>query len=127
MTALKDCSSAVIIESSNNFGEVASILKKSYVKNIAVINIRCLYDQFAQIQDLMNDNIRLKVFHSGNIGIFNNIIKSFGIDSAKRTDIVYIQRFSRQEVVRSYWNYYFKKFPPTISKSARGGLFSEEV
>lgn len=127
MTALDDYSSAVIIESRNNVRWVTNILKKSFVKNIAVINIRCLYDQFAQVQDLMNNDIRLKIFHSGNIGIFNNIIKSFGIDSVKRGDIIYIQHLNRQEVVRSYWNYYFKKFPPTILKSARGGSFSEEI
>lgn len=128
MTALTNYSSVVIIESSEDVREVTDFLKKLFVKNIAIVNIRCLYAQFERVQELMNDNTRLKIFHSGNIEIFNNITESFGvINSIKRTDIVYIQRLSEQEVVMAYWNYYFKKFPPTISISARGGLFGEEV
>lgn len=127
MTASINCPSAVIIESSGNVKNVVDILKESFIKNIAVIDIRCLDDRFTQIQELMNNNTRLKVFHSGNTETFSKMVKSFDIDLAKRRDIVHIQCLNRKEIVRSYWGYYFEKFPSTVSRSFRGDLIKEEI
>lgn len=123
MTASINCPSTMIIGSIDSIEGVASILRESFIKNIAVIDMQCMNSKFVQIKELLDDSLNLKIFHGGNTKIFNDMLETFYLQ--KRTDVVYVQRLNRQEIVRAYWNYYFKKFPPTISK--REGSFGEEI
>ena len=106
-----------IIEPSDKETEFAeSILKKSLVKNLHIVNLLCLYSHFEEIKKLSkNSSGMLKVFHGGSQKIFNDMVEK--LDILDRKDIYYAGRILNvSKVENAYWNCRFKTFPPTLSK-----------
>lgn len=85
--------------------EIIKILKNSHIKKIAIIDIRCLNQQFVEIKRLTTDCIYTKIFCGGSKEIFKRMIEVSGLEDRK--DILYIHKLSVAEIVISYWKYRF--------------------
>ena len=108
---------SIIIELNRQMERAKKILKKTRIKNVAIVNILCLNqaEQFMQIKKLTANYALPKIFHGGNIKMFENMIDVFGLKGRK--DFLYINSLKISEIVISYWNYRFGIFPPTVSKN----------
>ncbi|MBU6430978.1 MAG: hypothetical protein KGJ58_03650 [Patescibacteria group bacterium] len=107
---------SIIIEPSGKIErDLKDILKRSGIINIVIVNLYCMNTRFEKIKELTKDGANLKIFHGGNAEIFNNMLEAF--DLAERNDIEYMERLKIPEIVISYWKFYFKNFPATISKN----------
>ncbi len=117
---------AVIIEPDRkNEKEAKRMIKKLHLKKIAIVNICCMNTQFHQIRELINNKALLKIFHGGTVKIFNDMLEVFQL--AGRNDFRYVVKLEISKIMIFYWKHHFGIFPPTISKSARGGLSNEEI
>jgi len=108
---------SIIIELNRQMERAKKILKKTRIKNVAIVNILCLNqtEQFMQIKKLAADHALPKIFHGGNIKMFENMIEAF--DLKDRKDFLYVDSLKVSKIVISYWNYRFGIFPPTVLKN----------
>lgn len=127
MTTLEKDTVIVIDPDEEKAEKTRKRLEKS-MKNIAVINTKCLSSHRQEIVELVSDNNYQKIFYGCSAEFFNEIVEDFNF---KNGEVEYIGwKLDISKIVRNYWHNFWEKkdtgvFPSTVSK--REGSYKEEL
>jgi len=113
MTTLQKCPVIVIDPDRDKAEEIRKMLGRSMEK-IAVINTKCLFSRFSEIDGLMEDIIYWKMFYGCDLESFEKIVARFNSKLGEVTHLGWVLNITQIE------SYYWKKkgfevFPPTVS------------
>ena len=103
--------------------KVRKMLDRS-MKNIAVINTKCLTLRRKEIEELMNDGKYQKVFYGCSENFFNEMVENF---NSRKGEVAYIGwELDVYKIVDCYWKHKgYGVFPPAISR--REGSYGQEL
>ena len=113
-----ECVAMIIQRTETKKEMIKKMLERLWIKNIAIVDIKCvcMKDYFLQkqIYELKKDSTRFKLFHGGNVEIFNNMVESFSLK--ERKDFKYQEILEEKEVMVSFWKFCsLVPFPHTFS------------
>ena len=115
MTTLQKCPVIVIDPDRDKAEEIRKMLGRSMEK-IAVINTKCLFSRFSEIDGLMEDIIYWKMFYGCDLESFEKIVARFNSKLGEVTHLGW--KLNIAEIESCYWKKKgFEVFPPTISRT----------
>ena len=101
MATLQKCPVIVIDPDEDRAEKVRSMLKRS-MENIAVINTKCLFPRFQEINELINDSSLLKMFYGCSENFFKETIENLSLKSGELKYIGWELDISK--IVVCFWN-----------------------
>lgn len=98
----------IIIDPNKEEAEKIRKMLRISMKNVAIINIKCLYPRFKEINGLMNQRAYLKMFYGGSEKSFNKMLLDFDLKDDRNS--IYIGwKLKISKIVISYWKHYLNK------------------
>ena len=123
MTTLEKDTVIVIDPNEEKAKKTRKSLEKS-MKNIAVINTKCLSSHRQEIIELVHNSNYQKIFYGCSAEFFNKIVENFNLKSGEAEHVGWNLDISK--VVIFYWKK--KGFMPFSSATSRTeGTFSQEL